>query len=173
MTYRAFLVQTPLDSWSDPIFDAGGQERGAVPCGKARAHAKTSRLLGLPHLGLALGLLALLASEVKADITVNGIGLYDGAKCADRRDPVYRQQRSLGLWRRPDGRQLDIPERVFHPSVLHRVDAREGRGRELRAQPLVSPSFSTLPLNYSSGRLATTASACPMGMATGPSRDLQ
>src|SRR5208283_4195338 len=37
------------------------------------------RLLGLPRLGLAPGLLALLASEVKADLTVNGIGLYDGA----------------------------------------------------------------------------------------------
>ncbi len=34
---------------------------------------------GLPRLGPALGLLALLASEVKADLTVNGLGLYDGA----------------------------------------------------------------------------------------------
>ncbi len=38
------------------------------------------RLLGLPRLGLALGLLALLASAVKADLSVNGLGLSDGAK---------------------------------------------------------------------------------------------
>ena len=51
-------------------------------------------------------------------------------KCSDRRGPVYRQQRSLDSWRCPDGHQPDIPEWGFHPSVLHRLDARERRGRE-------------------------------------------
>jgi hypothetical protein len=37
------------------------------------------RFFGLPRLGLALGLLALLASEVKADLPVSDIGLYDGS----------------------------------------------------------------------------------------------
>ena len=48
------------------------------------------RLLGLPRLGLALGLLALLASEVKADLTVNGLGLYDGAKDHHKRVTTER-----------------------------------------------------------------------------------
>ena len=145
MTYRAFRVQTPLDSWSDPIFDDGGQERGAVHPERLVFMRRHLRLLGLPRLGLALGLLALLASEVKADLSVNGLGLSDGAKASKREAQSTGNSGSLGLWRRPDATNWTFPNGSSIP--LDCIDLTHDNAVGKLIRPLVGPGLLDIQLS--------------------------
>jgi hypothetical protein len=56
------------------------------------------RLLGLPRLGLTLGLLALLTGEVRASLSVNDIGLYGGSAVANGTIVEVQFTGNTGVW---------------------------------------------------------------------------
>jgi len=117
---------------------------------------KRLRLLGLPRLGLALGLLALLANEVKADLTVNGIGLYDGANAnapiveihytGNSGVWVYGDAQTAANWTFPNGSSIPL----YCIDLTH--DNAVGNSYALR--PWSSPSFSTSSYTDAANRIA-------------------
>src|SRR5271157_5743936 len=112
------------------------------------------RLLGLPRLGLPLGLLALLASEVKADLSVNGIGLHDGANApiveihytGNSGVWVYGDAQTATNWTFPNGSSLP----------LYCIDLTHDNavGESYALNPWSSPSFSTSRYSDAANRIA-------------------
>jgi len=112
------------------------------------------RLLGLPRLGLALGLLALLASEVKADLSVNGIGLYDGANA-----PIVEIQYTgnSGVWVYGDAQTATnwtFPNGSSIPLYCIDLTHDNAVGDNYALHPWSSPSFSTSSYSDAANRIA-------------------
>jgi Thioester domain/PEP-CTERM motif len=113
------------------------------------------RLLGLPRFGLALGLLALLTSEVKADLSINGLGLYDGANApivveiqftGNRGVWVYGDAQTATNWTFPNG----------SPIPLYCIDLthENAMGDSYALNPWSSPRFLTSSYPDAANRIA-------------------
>jgi len=112
------------------------------------------RLLGLPRLGLALGLLALLASEVKADLTVNGIGLYNGASA-----PIVEihYTGNSGVWVHGDAQTATnwaFPNGSSIPLYCIDLTHDNAVGDSYALSPWSNPSFSTSRFSDAANRIA-------------------
>jgi len=112
------------------------------------------RLLGLPRLGLALGLLALLGNEVKADLSVNGINLYDGASA-----PIVAIQctGNSGVWVYGDAQTATnwtFPNRSSIPLYCIDLTHDNALGDNYALKPWSSPSFSTSSDSDAANRIA-------------------
>lgn len=113
------------------------------------------RLLGLPRLGLALGLLALLTSEVKADLSVNGLGLYDGANApivveiqftGNSGVWVYGDAQTATNWTFPNGSHIPL----YCIDLTHE----NAVGDSYALNPWSSPSFLTSSYPDAANRIA-------------------
>jgi hypothetical protein len=117
---------------------------------------KRLRLLGLPRLGLALGLLALLARDVKADLSVNGLGLYDGSnapvveiQCTGNSGVwVYGDAQTATNWTFPNGSSIPL----YCIDLAH--DNAVGENYPLKPWPSPIPSFSTSSASDAADRIA-------------------
>jgi PEP-CTERM motif/Thioester domain len=115
---------------------------------------KWLRLFGLQRLGLVLGVLALLAREVKADLTVNGIGLYDGAKAPIVEIKftgngglwVYGDAQTATNWTFPNGNSTP----VYCIDLMHE----NAVGDNYALNPWASPSFSASSSSDAANRIA-------------------
>ncbi len=117
---------------------------------------KRLRLPGLPRLGLALGLglLALLTTTAKADLSVTGLGLYDGSsapiveiKCTgDSGVWVYGDAQTATNWTFPNGSSIPL----YCIDLTH--DNAVGDCYALK--PWSSPSFSTSSYSNAANRIA-------------------
>ncbi len=102
------------------------------------------RRFGLPRLGLALGLLALLTCEVKADLSsVNGINLYDAASA-----PIVEIQftGNSGIWVYGDAQtatNLTFPNGSSIPLYCIDLTHDNAIGDNYALTPWPSPTFPT------------------------------
>jgi PEP-CTERM motif len=109
-----------------------------------------------------LGLLAVLASEVKADLTVNGIGLYDGANApiveirytGNSGVWVYGDAQTATNWTFPNG--SSIP--VYCIDLAHE----NAVGESYALNPWSSPNFSTSSYSDAANRIAWAIETAPL-----------
>jgi PEP-CTERM motif/Thioester domain len=115
---------------------------------------KRLRLLGFPRLGLALGLLAFLTCEAKADLTVNDIGLYDGStapiveiQCTGNSGVwVYGAAQTATNWTFPNGSSVPL----YCIDLTHE----NAVGDSYALNPWSNPSFSTSGYSDAANRIA-------------------
>ncbi len=108
----------------------------------------------MPRLGLALGLLAFLATEVKADLSVNGIGLYDGANA-----PIVeiKYTGNSGVWVYGDAQTATnwtFPNRSSIPLYCIDLTHDNAVGDCYALNPWSSPRFSTSSYSDAANRIA-------------------
>ena len=156
MMYRAFMRKLP--STHGPIRSSMTEARSE---GRSRPERlvfmrRRLRLLGLPRFGLALGLLALLTSEVKADLSVNGLGLYDGANA-----PIVEVQSqstgNSGVWIYGDAQTATnwtFPNGSSIPLYCIDLTHENAVGESYALSPWSSPSFPTSSYTDAANRIA-------------------
>src|SRR5271157_1439245 len=108
------------------------------------------RFFGLPRLGLALGLLAFLASEVKADLHVSDIGLYDGSSAPTVYITYTGSGGSVDVYADPQTATDPNWQSNGSPMPLYCIDTVHDNylGTSYRVNVESSPpTFSTTPVN--------------------------